>query len=155
MFGRSRVSNDVLTRDKITTKLMEEELKRQIKQEELHISSTRGGSIPGTHLVCFDGPVDTIELKHTARGREGFAEGAVTAAEWIENKTGFYNISKKTTRQKDLREKILCNWKYGLVERNFLGKVNPITLFMDSTYRTIGKSIGISYQVGNNFKPFQ
>ena len=75
------------------TSIVSEELKRKINPEELHISSTRGGSIPGTHLVSFDSPVDTIELKHTARGREGFASGAVTAAEWIENRTGFFNIN--------------------------------------------------------------
>ena len=75
------------------TSIVSEELKRQIKPEELHISSTRGGSIPGTHLVAFDSPVDTIELRHTARGREGFAAGAIAAAEWIENRTGFFNIN--------------------------------------------------------------
>ena len=75
------------------TSIVSEELKRQIKPEELHISSTRGGSIPGTHLVTFDSPVDTIELRHTARGRDGFAAGAVAAAEWIENRTGFFNIN--------------------------------------------------------------
>ena len=75
------------------TSIVSEEIKRQIKPEELHISSTRGGSIPGTHLVAFDSPVDTIELRHTARGREGFSAGAVAAAEWIENRTGFFNIN--------------------------------------------------------------
>ncbi len=75
------------------TTIVSEELKRQINPEELHISSTRGGSIPGTHIVSFDSPVDTIELKHTARGREGFASGAVAAAEWIEDKTGFFSIN--------------------------------------------------------------
>lgn len=73
--------------------VVSEELKRQIKPEELHISSTRGGSIPGTHLLTFDSSVDTIEIRHTARGREGFAAGAVAAAEWIKNKNGFFNIS--------------------------------------------------------------
>jgi 4-hydroxy-tetrahydrodipicolinate reductase len=73
--------------------IVSEELKRQISPEELHISSTRGGSIPGTHLLTFDSPVDTIELKHTARGREGFALGAIKAGEWIMNKNGFFNIN--------------------------------------------------------------
>ena len=67
-------------------------LDRKIEPDELHFSSSRGGAIPGTHLVMFDSPVDTIEIKHTARGREGFASGAILAAEFIENKTGFYNI---------------------------------------------------------------
>ena len=73
-------------------KIVTEELKRKIEPDELHISSTRSGSIPGTHIVGFDSTADTIELKHTARGRQGFALGAVMAAEWIKGKKGFYNI---------------------------------------------------------------
>ena len=73
-------------------KVVTEELKRRIAPDELHVSSTRGGSIPGTHIVGFDSPADTIELTHTARGREGFASGAVTAAQWIQGKKGFYGI---------------------------------------------------------------
>lgn len=48
---------------------------------QLHVSSTRCGSVPGTHTVYFDSPADTIELTHTARGRQGFASGAVHALE--------------------------------------------------------------------------
>ena len=72
--------------------IVSEELQRKILPEELHISSTRSGSIPGTHIVGFDGKADTIELKHTARGREGFALGAIKAAEWINGKKGFFDI---------------------------------------------------------------
>lgn len=46
---------------------------------QLHVSSTRCGSVPGTHTVFFDSPADTIELTHTARSRQGFASGAVHA----------------------------------------------------------------------------
>tara|TARA_Y100000310_G_scaffold128407_1_gene127600 strand:+ start:13162 stop:13908 length:747 start_codon:yes stop_codon:yes gene_type:complete len=73
-------------------KVVTEELKRKIEPDELHVSSTRGGSIPGTHVVGFDSTADTIELKHTARGRQGFALGAVMAAQWINEKKGFYDI---------------------------------------------------------------
>ena len=62
------------------------DLNRRISPDELHISSTRAGSIPGTHIVGFDSPADSIELKHTAKGREGFALGALMAAEWISGK---------------------------------------------------------------------
>ncbi len=48
---------------------------------QLHVSSTRCGSVPGTHTVFFDSPADTIELTHTARSRQGFASGAVHALE--------------------------------------------------------------------------
>ena len=74
------------------SRVVTESLKRKIEAEELHISSTRGGSVPGTHIVTFDSAVDTIELKHTARGREGFASGAVAAAGWIKHRSGFYGI---------------------------------------------------------------
>ena len=92
--GTASMMGDIVLKqiDRKST-IISAELKRQIKPEELHISSTRGGSIPGTHLLTFDSPVDTIELRHTARGREGFATGAVTAAEWIKNKNGFFNIN--------------------------------------------------------------
>lgn len=46
---------------------------------QLHVSSTRCGSIPGTHTVFFDSPADTIEITHRARSREGFAMGSVHA----------------------------------------------------------------------------
>ncbi|MAE42993.1 4-hydroxy-tetrahydrodipicolinate reductase [Candidatus Woesearchaeota archaeon] len=72
--------------------IITEELKRKIEPNELHVSSTRSGSIPGTHIVGFDSVADTIELKHTARGRQGFASGALVAAEWIKGKKGFFNI---------------------------------------------------------------
>jgi 4-hydroxy-tetrahydrodipicolinate reductase len=65
---------------------------RKPNPDELHVASVRCGSIPGTHTVLFDCPVDTIELKHIARGREGFAFGAVLAAEFIKDKKGFFNI---------------------------------------------------------------
>ena len=74
-------------------KVVTEELKRKIEPNELHISSTRAGSIPGTHIVGFDSAADTIELKHTARSRQGFAAGAVLAAEWIQGKKGVYDIN--------------------------------------------------------------
>lgn len=57
------------------------------------IAATRSGNIPGTHRVGFDGPADQIMLEHTARSREGFALGAIMAAEWIVGKTGFYEFS--------------------------------------------------------------
>lgn len=57
------------------------------------IAATRAGNIPGTHRVGFDGPADQILLEHTARSREGFAAGALMAAEWIVGKKGFYEFT--------------------------------------------------------------
>lgn len=60
---------------------------------EFGVSTTRAGNIPGTHRVGFDGPADQILLEHTARSREGFAAGAILAAEWIVGKSGFYEFT--------------------------------------------------------------
>lgn len=68
------------------------EIDGPIASHQLQISSLRCGSIPGTHHVHFDSPCDTITLTHQARSREGFASGAVTAAEWLIGKKGFYTI---------------------------------------------------------------
>ncbi|MCO6509941.1 MAG: hypothetical protein J5I65_04040 [Aridibacter famidurans] len=56
------------------------------------VASTRAGNIPGTHIVGFDGTFDQITLEHTARSREGFASGAISAAEWVVGKTGFWEF---------------------------------------------------------------
>jgi 4-hydroxy-tetrahydrodipicolinate reductase len=58
----------------------------------IDVSSTRAGSIPGTHVIGFDGPSDTIELTHTARDRRGFAKGALVAAQWIHGRRGWYSM---------------------------------------------------------------
>src|SRR6185369_12450517 len=60
----------------------------------LTVSATRAGNIPGTHRVGFDGPADQVLLEHTARSREGFAAGAILAAEWIVGKNGFYEFDQ-------------------------------------------------------------
>jgi 4-hydroxy-tetrahydrodipicolinate reductase len=64
-----------------------------VKPEQLQISSIRLGSIAGTHTIALDSPADTIELTHSARTREGFADGAVYAAIWSIGKRGFYQFS--------------------------------------------------------------
>jgi 4-hydroxy-tetrahydrodipicolinate reductase len=56
------------------------------------VACTRAGSIPGTHVIGFDSPADTILLEHRARSRQGFAEGAVLAARWIAGKKGMYDF---------------------------------------------------------------
>jgi len=61
--------------------------------KDFSVSATRAGNIPGTHRVGFDGPADQILLEHTARSREGFAHGAILAAEWIVGKKGFYEFT--------------------------------------------------------------
>jgi 4-hydroxy-tetrahydrodipicolinate reductase len=58
----------------------------------IDVSSTRAGSIPGTHEVGFDGPSDTIMLTHTVRDRAVFARGALDAAKWLVGKRGWFTI---------------------------------------------------------------
>jgi 4-hydroxy-tetrahydrodipicolinate reductase len=58
----------------------------------LTLSSNRAGANPGTHEIGFDSAVDTITLRHTARSREGFARGALRAAQWIAGKKGVHEF---------------------------------------------------------------
>jgi 4-hydroxy-tetrahydrodipicolinate reductase len=60
---------------------------------DIPTSSTRAGYIPGTHRVGFDSEADQILLMHTARSRQGFANGALLAAHWIIGRTGFFEFT--------------------------------------------------------------
>ena len=64
-----------------------------IAKDAIHFPSLRTGFIPGTHKIIFDSAADTIEISHSARSREGFALGAIIAAEWLAGKKGFYTIN--------------------------------------------------------------
>ncbi len=59
---------------------------------ESPFSSQREGAVVGKHEVVFDSPIDTISLKHEAKNREGFALGAIQAAEWICNQKGWFTL---------------------------------------------------------------
>ncbi|HVO97989.1 MAG TPA: dihydrodipicolinate reductase C-terminal domain-containing protein [Bryobacteraceae bacterium] len=58
----------------------------------ISISSNRAGAHPGTHEIGFDSAADTITLRHSARSREGFARGALKAAQWIPGKKGVFEF---------------------------------------------------------------
>lgn len=58
----------------------------------LSIKAIRETDVPGTHSINYTSPVDSIEIKHTAHNREGFALGALTAAEWIVGKHGVFTM---------------------------------------------------------------
>lgn len=65
----------------------------RIAPTALHVSSQRVGAVVGTHTVTFDAEADTIELTHRARNRQGFALGALLAAEWlVEQPPGLYRF---------------------------------------------------------------
>lgn len=72
--------------------ILTERATAKIEPAQLHISSTRVGSVPGTHIVGFDSVADRLELTHMARNRSGFALGALAAAEWIVGKQGFFTM---------------------------------------------------------------
>lgn len=71
---------------------LKEILAKNIRRD-FSVSATRAGNIPGTHRVGFDGTADQILLEHFARSREGFASGAILAAEWIVGRRGFYEFT--------------------------------------------------------------
>jgi len=84
----SCVINNMTRKNKLVT----ERLDRAPLEDELHFSSTRWWSVPGTHSVYFDSPFDTIEIKHTARSRNWFALWSVLAAEWLNDKTWYFEV---------------------------------------------------------------
>jgi 4-hydroxy-tetrahydrodipicolinate reductase len=69
-----------------------EEMKKAGYQRRIDVSSNRAGAHPGTHEIGFDSSSDTITLRHIARSREGFAQGALRAARWLAGKKGFYEF---------------------------------------------------------------
>jgi len=62
------------------------------KEDEVLIDAKRIENVPGTHTVVYNSEVDAIEIKHTAHNREGFALGAVLAAEWLVGKKGVFTM---------------------------------------------------------------
>ncbi|WP_353160469.1 4-hydroxy-tetrahydrodipicolinate reductase [Myroides odoratus] len=64
----------------------------QATDKQIHIDAVREDQVPGTHTVRYDSSIDQIEIKHTAHNREGFALGAVVAAEWLKDKKGIFSM---------------------------------------------------------------
>ncbi len=62
------------------------------KQQEIGIEAIREPEVPGTHSIFYESEVDNITIKHTAHNRQGFALGAVIAAEWLQDKTGTFTM---------------------------------------------------------------
>ncbi len=61
-------------------------------EKTIPILSKRIDKVPGTHVVVYNSIVDEIEIKHTAHNRDGFALGAIIAAEWLQNKKGVFKM---------------------------------------------------------------
>ena len=62
------------------------------EENEIPIYAKRIENVPGTHTVSYKSKIDSIEIKHTAHSREGFALGAIIAAEWLKDKKGVYRM---------------------------------------------------------------
>jgi 4-hydroxy-tetrahydrodipicolinate reductase len=75
-----------------TALVLQKLLAKEFGERPIPVTSVRAGYIPGVHAASFDSAVDTIRLEHTARSREGFAEGAILATKWIAGKKGFYEF---------------------------------------------------------------
>lgn len=62
------------------------------KENHVPILAEREGEVPGTHIVTYQSEVDTLEISHTAHSRQGFALGAVVAAEWLRGRQGVFGM---------------------------------------------------------------
>ena len=68
------------------------ETQTQINAETILIEAKRVPDVPGTHIISYESQIDSIEIKHTAHNRKGFALGAIIAAEWLNHKIGIYTM---------------------------------------------------------------
>lgn len=91
--GTAKSLEQILLRS-ITRKksVVEDKLDRKRADTEIHFSSVRGGPVNFGHTIGFDSAADRILITHEARSRDGYALGAVQAAEWLVGKTGFYSM---------------------------------------------------------------
>jgi 4-hydroxy-tetrahydrodipicolinate reductase len=67
-------------------------LDKDSNENNIYIDAQRIENVPGTHSVFYTSEVDTIEIKHTAHSRDGFALGSVIAAEWLVGKKGIFTM---------------------------------------------------------------
>jgi len=75
-----------------TARLLEQAMVAAGFARPIDVASTRVGFVPGTHTVGFDGPAETITLTHAARDRTAFARGALSAAQWVAGKRGWFTM---------------------------------------------------------------
>lgn len=75
-----------------TALMLERAMKEAGYRRPIDVSSTRAGSIPGTHTVGFDSAAETVTLTHTVRDRAVFAHGALQAATWLKGRRGWFTI---------------------------------------------------------------
>jgi 4-hydroxy-tetrahydrodipicolinate reductase len=73
--------------------VVEDKLDRRREDNEIHFSSVRGGAVNFGHTIAFDSAADRITISHEARCRDGYALGAVKAAEWLSDKNGYFEMN--------------------------------------------------------------
>jgi 4-hydroxy-tetrahydrodipicolinate reductase len=88
-----RLAERLLDRTKRKKRIQTGNPSGKIAPDALQVVSLRAGAAFGRHVLAFDSPTDTVELVHTARNREGFARGALFAAEWIRGKKGVFEFA--------------------------------------------------------------
>ncbi len=92
------LANDIIKDLQSKTSWQLDEQKK-VTPENLLIRSHREDQVPGTHTITYQSPVDTIEIKHTAHNRKGFAAGALIAANWIIEKKGVFTMKDVLFKQ--------------------------------------------------------
>lgn len=91
--GTAKMLGDILTKNiERKTSVVTERLDRKRAPEEIHFSSLRGGAVNFGHTIGFDSAADRILITHEARNRDGYALGAVKAAEWLKERKGFFEM---------------------------------------------------------------
>jgi 4-hydroxy-tetrahydrodipicolinate reductase len=63
-----------------------------VNENEFFIHALREENVPGTHLISYESQIDSIHFEHVAHTRDGFALGAIVAAEWLQNKKGIFTM---------------------------------------------------------------
>ena len=86
------LAEQIITRSDRYTKWENEFPENVSGKEVLPLASRREEGVPGTHEVVYQSDIDTIEIKHTAHSRKGFALGSILAAEWIIDKKGIFTM---------------------------------------------------------------
>jgi 4-hydroxy-tetrahydrodipicolinate reductase len=75
-----------------TARVLQEKLRELDAERPFPITSVRAGAIPGTHRLTYEGPFESVSLSHVARNRQGFAAGALAAAEWLPGHPGVHRF---------------------------------------------------------------
>lgn len=87
------LANDMMfENNNLSSWVHKEEKAPAVNPGQIALTSYRREGVPGTHTITYSSEIDTIEIKHTAHNRKGFALGSVIAAEWLFGKKGIYTM---------------------------------------------------------------